>query len=179
MTCRDWMYCLGFGLVVAAIGVPALADGYGFHCAAKDATPEARLELQGEVLTVVEGGRTATLDASVEGEPPENFSISAAGEGEALLPAPDVMDACLAQALKTNGAAANDEGMVAYLANGCLSDLAGQAVVQKAALAYQVIVLAPDPAQLFVVRTYLSPSTVTGKPLALPEWPMRTCARVP
>lgn len=129
--------------------------------------------------TVVENGLTATLDGSLEGEPPENYTINAFGRGEALLPEAAAMDDCLSAALKANGAAATDGDTVAYLVNTCRLELAPKAVVQPADLGYQLIIMAPDPAQLFVTRTYATPSAVTGAPIAVPEWPMRSCDLVP
>lgn len=161
-------------LIVGLVGLPASAAPLKFHCAALDATPEAELSFEGAALTVVEDGRTATLDGSLEGAPPENYTINAFGRGEAAS-----MDGCLAAALKANGAAASDADTVAYLVNNCRLELTPKAVAQAADLSYQLIVMAPDPAQLFVTRTYATPSTVIGTPIAIPEWPMRSCDLVP
>lgn len=166
-------------LAGALIGLPATAAPLRFHCAALDATPEAELTFEDETLTVVEDGHTATLEGSVEGQPPENYTINATGQGEASLPEAAAMDGCLAAALKAQGAAATDGDTVAYLVNSCRLELAPKAVAQTADLSYQLIVMAPEPAQLFVTRTYTMPSSVTGAPIAIPEWPMRNCNLVP
>ena len=163
--------CAGLALVLAL--TPASAADFSFRCAGADGTPDADLAFAGEVLTVVEDGRTATLVGRVEGEPPENYGISAAGRGDAMLPEAAAMDACLDKGLKAQGATAADDDAVAYVVNGCRLDLA--AVAQPADLSYQIIFMAPGPAQLFVTRTYATPSAVTGAPITVPEWPMRNC----
>lgn len=161
------------------IALPATAAVLRFHCDALDASPEAELAFEGDTLTVVEDGRTATLAGSIEGQPPETYSINASGQGEAALPEATAMDDCLAAALKAQGAAATDGDTVAYLVNSCRLELAPKAVPQAAELSYQLIVMGPEPAQLFVTRTYTTPSVVTGAPIAVPEWPMRNCNPVP
>lgn len=161
------------------VGLPAAAAPLRFHCAALDATPNAELTFENETLTIVEDGRIATLEGSVGGQPPENCTINSTGQGEARLPESAAMDVCLAAALKAQGAAATDGDMVAYLANSCRLELAPKAVTQTADLSYQLIVMAPEPAQLFVTRTYTTPSSATGAPIGIPEWPMRTCNPVP
>ena len=166
-------------LASGVAGLPAAAAPLRFHCAALDALPEARLTFENETLTVEENGRSIALDGSIDGRQPENYTISASGRGEVPLPEAAAMDDCLAAALKANGASATDGDSVAFLVNSCQLELAPRAAAQVADLSYQIIVMAPQPAQLFVTRTYTTPSSVTGTPLAVPEWPMRSCDPVP
>lgn len=167
---------LGTALCVLGIVSAAKAAEVGFQCPAGANGREALgLSYDDEVLSVSGSDGTAELPASLDGDVGAQFGISGFGPAEQMMPDPRALDACLAAGLKSHGSVANDEAAVAYELAECQATLAGALSRQSVDLHVTATVIDPGAAMVFIQRTYQAPSTITGAPLTLDEFPTRDC----
>ncbi len=165
------------GLLAALLAQAAPAAEVTFDCSALDRLEPLSFRFAGDTLEMRDSAGTAALPASLEGDLSEMFGVSAFGEAEQMVPPPAALDACLSKYMADHGLAVSDESVAGGLAS-CQVDLAAQAVRQPVDLRVTAAVIDPGTAMIFLQRTYHQPSSVTGAPLTLDEFPTRDCPAV-
>ncbi len=169
-------FLLGVALCVLGMLGAARAAEIGFQCPAGSNGREAvGLTYANEVLSVSGSDGTVELPANLDGDVRAQFGISGFGPAEQMMPDPGALDACLAAGLKSHGGVASDEAAVAYELAECQATLAGALSRQRVDLHVTASVIDPGTAMVFIQRTYQVPSTITGAPLTLDEFPTRDC----
>lgn len=166
--------------ILTVTPLESLANGLKFECPADEAEPQLSLNYQADSLVVSDGKTTATLPATFRGAPNE-FAIQATGPLESLMPDLAAMDKCIAAGLTDQNTTAQDLGVLTYLIVNCRSKTLKTSTQQKVQASIVVTVAPDEPnsAYLGFDRNYLTPSTVSGTFLSIPQLlPIRKCSFV-
>ena len=159
-------------LILAATGAAAEIR---LDCPAPDPAAKIQLRFDADVLSITDGRGTSALQASLQTIQPGMFGIKGAGPMEAIMPDPAAFDDCVVGRLKQQDASATDPSALAYVANLCRLKLMPSGRVQRVEAAFTATALDPGKATLFIQRSFTVPSKVTGKPMQLDEFPLRSC----
>ena len=163
------------GLALSLLAGGANAQEIAIACPATDLLGPLVLRFSSNTLELVDAGATATLPASLNGDPAAIYTIAASGTMTAPMPPLAAFDACLSEKLAASGLSAGNTDDVAYVANSCRLQLKDSLEPREITARLEITVMAPGEAGVFITRTYVEPSTVTGAPVELAEFPMRTC----
>lgn len=145
-------------------------------CPAVDGKPELTLSFEGATLSLSDADTSASLPAALELDPTRTlFGIRASGAMKALMPDLAAMDACVKGKLTEQAMPATDADIVGYNINSCRLRLPKLPDTQEVQAELSVTSFEPKVAQLYVANAYIAPSSVTGKPLRIDEWPIRDC----
>lgn len=166
---------IALGLAAALLINASAAAGVVMECPGGEAGPKLSLTYAVGSLSITEGSSAVSLPASIQGEPAGIFTVYGSGPMFALMPEAAILDECLAAKLKQQGVTAADADMLAYWSNACRLKLMPSGSVQKVQAQLTLTSIDKGKATLFIQRQYLTPSTVTGKPLRLDEFPVRSC----
>jgi hypothetical protein len=126
-------------------------------------------------LSFSEEGQTVALKGTIQNGPAGEFSITASGEMDALMPRLDSLDACIAAKLQEQRAKVTDGDALAYVLNSCRLRLASEAIRQKILATVTVTSVEPGEAVVFLQRRYLHASSATGAPVQIDEFPTWNC----
>ena len=171
---------LAFAILLGVSSLECAATELKFDCAANEVEPQMTLHYSGESLTVKDDKTNTTLVGSFMGSPTE-FHIQCSGPMEAMMPDLAAFDGCLAAGLKKQKTTAQDIDTLTYVEVNCRSEVKQSATLQKIQGSVSVTSDPSQPGMAFldIERDYLTASTVTGKPLALVQWPpLRSCSFV-
>jgi hypothetical protein len=144
-------------------------------CPADGPSAELKLQLDGEHLNIIDPKEPVSLAARLDSDPSGAFAIAASGPMSNTMPVLPDLDKCIAAKLKEHGETAAAKDMVIYFTNACRLALAPSATKQLVTASFIVNSFDKGQASLLISNDYLAPSTITGKPLQLNEWPMRQC----
>ncbi len=166
--------------MLATTTLASFANEMKFDCPADEVQPQLTLTYKTETLTINENSSTTTIPATFMGAPNE-FAIQASAELESLMPDLAALDKCIAAGLKNQKTTAKDLDVLTYLTVNCRSETMKTSTQQKvqASITITAGIGEPNTALVAIDRNYLTPSTVTGMFLTLPQWPpTRTCSFV-
>lgn len=144
-------------------------------CPADGPSAELKLQLDGEHLNIIDANEAVSLPANFNSDPSGAFEIAASGPMSNTMPVLPDLDKCITGKLNQHGETAAAKDMVIYFTNECRLALAPAATKQLVTASFTVNSFDKGQASLLISNDYLSPSTITGKPLQLNEWPMRQC----
>ncbi|MHB1104470.1 MAG: hypothetical protein ACYC0C_17175 [Devosia sp.] len=163
-----WAIALALTPVFA---VPALAE-IALSCPDASGEKGTSLLFANGTLSFSEEGRTMALNGTIQNGLAGEFSITASGEMDALMPRLESLDACIATKLQ---AKATDGDALAYVLNSCRLRLASEAIRQKISATFTIASVEPGLAVIFRQRRYLHASSVTGEPVQINEFPPWNC----
>ncbi len=146
-----------------------------FSCPEGEAGSKLLLSYANDALSIADGNVTTSLPATIQGDAAGIFTVYGSGPMDATMPEPAAMDACLSAKLKEQGVTADDKDMLAYDSNACRVELIPNGTIQKVQAQLTLTSIDKGKATLFIQRQYLTPSTITGLPLQLDEFPTRNC----
>lgn len=172
---RTPMLLLAAALAGASLCSMASAAQITITCPADGTSAELKLQLDGDHLTITDANEAVSLPANFDSDPSGAFGIAASGPMSSVMPTLPDLDKCIADKLDQQGETAAAKDVVAFFVNQCRLALAPVAKKQPVTARFTINSLDPGEADLLISRDYLAPSTVTGAPLQLNEWPMRQC----
>lgn len=166
------------GLLLSAVIAEAQTINVNCREQAGDASPRMTFVYDGDAegtLTVKASFGEMTLPATreeqegeIDGQKYSVIGIRAFGETSALMPDQAALDQCIADRLKQNP---TDDGDIRFMQVLACQEKAEQKTQAPVTAAVTLSISDPPAADVSVNRTYVEPSAVTGKRIALESFP--------
>lgn len=166
------------GLLLSAVSAQAQTINLNCREQGGEATPQVTLAYEGDAkgtLTVKASFGEKTLPATreeqeseIDGQKYRVIGIRAFGEASTLMPDRAALDQCIADRFKQNP---TDDEDIRFMHVLSCQEKAEQKTQAPITATVTLSITDPPAAEVSVNRTYVEPSTVTGKRIALETFP--------